>query len=318
MLARQDALRAKAELKLANVIADEAIRRQAWKYYFVMLAWPAFIFVFPWALAHLKFFAIVPLAFPGLYLFTWAGYLMHESWHNYVPNVPNHFFYNLFSLMLITDPQVYKMLHGHHHMEVNSWEDGEFHPAGKIERTARRRLYNFFEIAGGVAFLVLVSLFFIPRHSRYRDQFRWGKLLLSSLAWLVFLGGLGAAAHFFLGVNGKIIVLADALLFWAGSFLLHHSQLVEHGNLIVKGEWNVRNLRTRNLRRRTPAEKLFLFLTHGDAAEHVLHHTQVKVHSRPFPGAIPLPAGAVVITLREYLNILASMLAGHVEEQGNA
>lgn len=300
------------------MITDEAIRRQAWKYYFVMLAWPAFVFVFPWALAHLKFFAIFPLVFPGLYLFTWVGYLMHESWHSYVPNVANSFFYSLFSLMLITDPQVYKMLHGHHHMEVNSWDDREFHPAGRIEKVALRRVHNFLEIAGGVAFLVVVSLFFIPRDSRYRDQFRWKRLFLSSLAWLVFLGGLGAASRYVLGVSGKTVVLADALLFWAGSFLLHHSQLVEHGNLIVQGEWRVRNLRTRNLRRRTLAEKMFLLLTHGDAAEHVLHHTMVKVHSRPFPGAIPLPAEAVVISLRDYLKILASMLAGRIEEHGSA
>ena len=300
------------------MIPDEAIRRQAWKYYFVMTAWPAFVFVFPWALARLRFFAIFPLVFPGLYLFTWVGYLMHESWHNYVPNVANSFFYGLFSLLLLTDPQVYKMLHGHHHMEVNSWDDREFHPAGKIESTAWRRLYNFFEIAGGVAFLVVVGLFFIPRHSRYRDRFRWRKLFLSSLAWVVFLGGLGAASRYFLGVRAAIIVLADALLFWAGSFLLHQSQLVEHGNLIVKGEWNVRNLRTRNLRRRTPAEKLFLFLTHGDAAEHVLHHTMVKVHSRPFPGSTPLPAGAVVVSMADHLKVLASMLAGRIEEHESA
>ena len=144
------------------MISDAAIRGQAWKYYFVMLAWPAFVFAFPLALARLKFFAIVPLVFPGLYLFTWVGYLMHESWHSYVPNVANPFFYNLFSLMLLTDPQVYKMLHGHHHMEVNSWDDREFHPAGKIESSAWRRLHNFFEIAGGVAFLVMVSLVLHP------------------------------------------------------------------------------------------------------------------------------------------------------------
>lgn len=300
------------------MIADEAIRRQAWKYYFVMLAWPAFVFAFPWALARLKIFAIFPLVFPGLYLFTWTGYLMHESWHNYVPNVANTFFYSLFSLMLLTDPQVYKMLHGHHHMEVNSWNDREFHPAGRIDRVAWRRLHNFFEISGGVAFLVVVSLFFIPRHSRFRDKYRWNKLFLSSIAWLVFLGGLGAASRHLLGVNGRTILLADALLFWAGSFLLHLSQLVEHGNLIVTGEWSVRNLRTRNLRRRTLAEKLFLFLTHGDAAEHVLHHTMVKVHSRPFPGSIPLPEQAVVISMKDFLKVLASMLAGRIEEHGNA
>jgi hypothetical protein len=60
-------------------------------------------------------------------------------------------------------------------------------------------------------------------------------------------------------------------------------------------------------------EKIFLFLTHNDSREHVLHHTVTAVHSRPFPGKIPLPPGAVVITMADYLGILGRMLVGQTD-----
>ena len=83
---------------------------------------------------------------------------------------------------------------------------------------------------------------------------------------------------------------------------------MEHGNIIVEGEWEERNILTRNLQLRGVLEKIFLFLTHGDSQEHVLHHTQVQVYSRPFPGMVPLPKDSVFITLGDYLKILWSMI----------
>jgi hypothetical protein len=91
--------------------------------------------------------------------------------------------------------------------------------------------------------------------------------------------------------------------------MLHHSQLIEHGNLIAEGDWNVRNLLTRNLKANGILEKMFLFLTHGDSREHVLHHTLVKVYSRPFPGKIPMPEKAAYINFKNYLSIIWGMLA---------
>jgi len=48
--------------------------------------------------------------------------------------------------MLLTDPQLYKMLHGSHHMNVNSWEDRELHPLGKISDLVLRMIYNYVEV----------------------------------------------------------------------------------------------------------------------------------------------------------------------------
>ena len=93
---------------------------------------------------------------------------------------------------------------------------------------------------------------------------------------------------------------------------------MEHGNLIVEGDFHRRNMRSRNLKPSGIAEKLFLFLTHNDSREHVLHHTLTNVYSRPFPGTVPLPEGAVMITLREYFQILQRMLAGRVDREVEA
>jgi hypothetical protein len=110
-------------------------------------------------------------------------------------------------------------------------------------------------------------------------------------------------------------ILSFVLCFWLFSFFLHQSQLVEHGNLIVEGAFNQRNIRTRNLKADGILEKIFLFLTHDDSREHVLHHTLTSIHSRPFAGIIPLPESAVSITLGDYFRIIGRMLIGQVERQ---
>ena len=104
-------------------ISEDMIKHQSWKYYFVAAAWPVYLLLLPLVFSKIGFATILLMIFPGLFLFTWVGFLMHEAWHKYVPNIPNNFFYYIFSWMLLTDPQIYKMLHGGHHMNVNSWED---------------------------------------------------------------------------------------------------------------------------------------------------------------------------------------------------
>jgi fatty acid desaturase len=291
-------------------LEEKEIRREAWKYYFVLLAWPAYLFFLPFAFARLGWWTVLLMVFPGVWLFTWVGYLMHECWHKYVPGIPHGLFYILYSWMLVTDPQIYRLLHGHHHAEVNTWDDREFHPLGKPGSKRLWRLHNAAEITAGVAFLVVSGLVQVPRLERYKAKYRISSTLLAIVMWAAIYGGLGWASVAVFKVRTGRVAAAYLLQFWLGSFVLHHSQLVEHGNLFVAGDWNVRNVKTRNLRYRTLAEKIFLFLTHHDSREHVLHHTQVRVYSRPFPGRIPLPENAVVISLRQYFGILGDMLAG--------
>ncbi len=294
----------------AESIPEARLRRLAIYNYLVLFLWPVYLFLLPPVFNFNLGLGILYMVFPGLYLFTWVGFLMHESWHKYLPNVSNRFFYNAFALMILTDPQLYNILHSSHHGQVNTYEDAEFHPLGKIESRAVRIVHNWLEVVFGIAFLVVAANLTVPRNPVYAKKYRWWKLPASALAWAIFFGGIGWLSHLAFGVSLGRVLLANLLSFWLGSFFLHQSQLVEHGNLFVEGTFKERNLYTRNLRSDTLAEKLFLFLTHNDSHEHVLHHTLTRLHTRPFPGLIPLPEGAVWIGLGDYLRILGRMLVG--------
>jgi len=295
---------------LKPTIPEAILKRQAWKYYAAMLAWPVYLFFLPWIWSRSIALGFIFMAFPGVYLFTEMGVLMHECWHRYVPNVPNDFFYQIFSWLLLTDPQFYRLLHGFHHSQVNSWADPEFHPFGQIKSRPLGVLLNISEIVFGIAALVVIQALAMPGNPRFQNKYRVSSLLTAVFIWFAYLSFIGWSAQkvFSLPVNG--IVVAYLLAFWLGSLIIHHSQLIEHGNLFVSGDWNERNIKTRNLESRGWPEKIFLFLTHGDSREHVLHHVLSAVHSRPFPGRVPLPQKAVMITLRDYRRIVFEMIIG--------
>jgi fatty acid desaturase len=291
-------------------ITVERIHRQAWKFWFVLFAYPIYLFFLPTLFNLIGYWTVLFIVFPGVFLFNWVGFLMHECWHEYVHNIPNRFFYNVFSWMMLTDPQLYRLIHGYHHSKVNTYDDTEFHPLGEIKSKTRRRIYHFLEIFLGIAFLVAIATRVVPRHPRYQAKYRPWSLVLSIGMWVIFMGGLGWVSAAVFNLNASTVVIPYGIHVFLSSVILHHSQLVEHGNLIVDGEWNERNLKARNLKHETFFQKLFLFLTHGDSREHVLHHTKTSVYSRPFPGEVPLPEEAVYIDLRDYGKILADILAG--------
>ena len=299
-------------------IPETRIRNQAVFFYLAPAAWIMYLFLLPSLFASNRMIAVLYMIFPGLFLFTWIGYLMHECWHQYVPNVNNRLMYHLLALMILTDPQLYHLIHGSHHSQVHTWNDSEFHPVGEIKSKGWRIVYNWFEFLFGVSFLMAVASVTVPRDPRFSGKYRRWKLFSSILLWTVFLCGVGYLSRHLFGTSVTDTVVSYVLMFWTGSFVLHQSQLVEHGNLIVEGDFHRRNMRSRNLKPSGIAEKLFLFLTHNDSREHVLHHTLTNVYSRPFPGTVPLPEGAVMITLREYFQILQRMLAGRVDREVEA
>ncbi len=292
----------------AEYLDQSLIRRQAWKFYVCLLAWPLYLFLIPYVYHLLGWWSLLFMIFPGAWLFAWVAYLMHESWHKYVPTVPSDLFYYLFAFMLITDPQIYRLAHGSHHADVHTWKDVEFHPWGKIEPVAWRRLYNLMEIIFGSIFLQTLTTCILPFRRRFVTRYRLWLALVSPLVWLLFLGGIGWGAWRVFGLAPAEVGIPFILVYYWGALIQHHSQLVEHGDIIVEGEWEERTIKTRNLRRAGVPEKIFLFLTHGDSQEHVLHHTLVGVYSRPFPGKVPLPEDAVFLTLTDYLKILAGMI----------
>jgi hypothetical protein len=298
----------------SDIIAESRIRQLAVQYYAALLLWPVYLFLLPAVCAHAAWLGAVYLVFPGVYLFTWVGYLMHESWHKYVPNVNHGFFFNALGLLILSDPQLYHLVHGSHHSQVHTFGDAEFHPLGEIRNRALRIVYNWLEFGLGVAFLIIVASLSVPRDPRFAAKYRWWKLPLSMLGWTLYLGGIGFLSRLAFGVTLAQIASSYVLTFWLNSFVLHQSQLIEHGNLIVEGTFTQRNVRTRNLKAAGLAERVVLFFTHNDSREHVLHHTLTKVHSRPFPGVVPLPPGAEQITLRDYAAIAGRMLCGRVDQ----
>ena len=299
----------------ADQITEALIRKQAVYYYLVLIMWPVYLFFLPAVLAYGGWWVLLYIILPGLYLFTWLGYLMHESWHKFIPTVNNRFFYNAFAFMILSDPQLYLMIHSSHHGQVHTYQDMEFHPLGEIRSRGFRLIYNWLEVIIGIAFLVMVVSFTVRKDERFAKKYRTWKLLTSIGVWIVFLGGLGYLSHLVFGVTLKQVILAFGLTYWLGSFFLHQSQLVEHGNLFVEGTFRQRNLKTRNLKPEGIFESVFLFMTHNDSREHVLHHIMTFIHSRPFPGVVPLPENSVMISLKDYFRILGRMLKGQEDHE---
>lgn len=113
-------------------VTQAQIQKEKWKFYFVLVAWPVYLFLLPQVFRYLGLFIIFIMIFPGVYLFTWTGFLMHECWHKYIPKNANEFFYQMFSWLLLTDPQIYNMLHGGHHMSIPGMTRS-FIPWGKLK-----------------------------------------------------------------------------------------------------------------------------------------------------------------------------------------
>ena len=293
---------------MAEYISDRRIRRQAPKYYLVGVAWPVYVFFLPFIWSVSKLLCVFYLLFAGAYLYNEMAQLMHECWHKYTPNINNNFFYTVYSYFLVTDPQIYRLIHGYHHSKVNTWDDTEFHPLGRINNAFLRRAYNFIEIVVGFIFILGLLMWVLPRHERYRDKYRKSGNIISIGMWILIYGSIGLVSAIAFELTVSQVVAPYLISLWLCSFAIHHDQLIEHGGVIAEGDIHQRNLATRNLRHDTVMQRMVLFVTHNDPREHVLHHTMVKENSRPFPGTIPMPENAVYISLPDYGRILRDMI----------
>ena len=291
-----------------DAISKEMIRSQAWKYYFLVAAWPLYLFLLPYVYVRFGWLLLVFMLFPGAYLFTWLLCLMHECWHKYTPDIPNDQLYDIFSYMLLTDPQLYRLVHGHHHSKVNTWDDTEFHPLGKIDNTWLRRIYNSLEIALGIIFTFGIIMLTMSKHPNYKSKYKRSICVTSIIMWILFYGGIGFLSASVFNLDASQVAISFLISFWLGSFIIHQDQLIEHGNLIVDGDYHERNIASRNLKNDTVFEKLFHLLTHSDTREHVLHHTMVALYTRPFPGKLPMPTSAVCISLKDHIKNLWQMV----------
>ena len=283
---------------------------QAFKLYLVFMLWPIYLFLLPgvWSVSH--WLAIAVMVFPGAYLYCWLGVLMHECSHRYFPKVNNDACYDILSVMLFMDPQVFRLTHATHHTKVNTYEDLQIHPLGRISNRALRSFVNFLEIAFGDMFFMVASTIGVIRHPRLRRSYSIRKAIFWHLTWILSLTAVLFASSWTFGLTFAQVFLPTLIGMWLCALILRHNEMVQHANLIVDGTLEERNLKTRNMLPVGVAERVFLFLTHNDPRHHVLHHTLAKVYSRPFPDTIPMPDGAVYVTMKGYLRVLGQMLLG--------
>ncbi|WP_445633454.1 Fatty acid desaturase domain-containing protein [Nostoc sp. DSM 114161] len=286
------------------------VEKQTVKLVSTLLIWLVYLFFLPYIYASLNIFSLLFMLFPGVYLLCLLAQFMHECWHEYLPRIDNKLFYLILSWIIFLDPQTFNIVHPFHHSQVNTYNDIEFHPLGEIKNKPLRIIYNLLEICLGNIFILIVASFQILQHPKLKQQYCLKKLIISIVMRIFIWGGVGYTSHLLLGVTTGQIIISYLITCWMGSFMVHHCELIEHGNLIVEGDLKERNLQTRNLKPCGILEKVFLFITHNHCLEHSLHHSMSNTYTRPFPQTNVLPENTVYISLAEYLVILKDMLIG--------
>ncbi|WP_341529366.1 fatty acid desaturase [Nostoc sp. UHCC 0302] len=295
---------------MKTITSSQVPYSQTVKLFIASLFWFIYLFFIPYIYSSANILPFFLIVFPGGYLFCLLALFMHECWHEYLPGIHNKFFYSVLSWMIFLDHQIFDIVHPSHHSQVNTYQDIEFYPLGEIKKRSLRVIYNFCEVFLGNIFLVLVVNFKILHEPKLKKQYSFKKLGVSLLMRAIFWGGIGYSSHLLLKVNLLQIVIPYALTCWMGSLMIHHSELIEHGNLIVEGKLEERNLKNRNLKPHGVLEKCFLFLTNNHSLEHSLHHSKSNTYTRPFPQKNPMSEQTVYISFAEYSIILKDMLTG--------
>lgn len=291
---------------IKSIITNEMVHSQTYKFYLVPLLFSVYIIVFPYCYQQLNFIlSFILLVFPGAFIYSWICYLIHETWHKYLTNIPNFFLFNLYSWLLASDPQIYRICHGTHHTHTHTWDDMEFYPLGNIKNKYLRRLFNSMRFLFGQLFVYNIAFYAISKHAK----FRWHKTFMAWLIIIMIYGIFFFISHAMLHVAPKNIVISWLLITFMGGSIQHHSQLIEHWGIIAEDKsCHERNLLSRNLQNKSMVERFFLFLTHWDSHQHVLHHTHVGKYTRPFLNAIPMPSTSVYISFKDYLKIAWRMI----------
>ncbi|MGI9302537.1 MAG: hypothetical protein ACR2RB_07515 [Gammaproteobacteria bacterium] len=300
------------EFETPGVRDLDRVRCHVWRYYCILAAWPAFLLCAPGLIKLYGGWSLTVIAPLGIYLFNWLALLLHESWHRYMPGFNNDAFFRWSSRMLALDPQLFRLIHAHHHTRVSTWDDIEVHPFGNIQSRPLRIANNLLELMLGMLWIVVGWHINVPLTQEYRAGYSVRSLLISTTWTLLFLALLFLGATFLLGATPGEIITAWALIFWLGGLFLHHSTLIQHGNLIVEGDIRERNRWVRGLRPAGIVERVFLVLTQQDQ---VLHHWDPRAYHRLFRNNLrDKPHDAVLIDLRDYLILVTDIVLGHETE----
>lgn len=87
----------------------ERIESEKCKFYLIIPLWICYFLLLPkiYLFSKIVFFLYIFLI--GNFLFCWLGFLFHETWHEYIPNIKNKTLYYIYGILLLTDPHIINM-----------------------------------------------------------------------------------------------------------------------------------------------------------------------------------------------------------------
>jgi fatty acid desaturase len=276
--------------------------------YLCLVCWFAYYVLIPSAFAEPVWLGAALACLVAPFIGVWAIYLMHECWHRYFEGIDNRKLFLAFCALLFTQPGAYGHGHRTHHRHVNTYDDLEIHPAGRI--ASRRGRIVFFTGSSLLGSLFLLPLGLGQSGTDDSDDARWDQLM--PLAWLGVWVAVACASRAITQAPWTDILAAYLLSIWATSFAHRHNEMIEHGAVLAEGSLRFRARLTRNLQVDGPLSRGFLLITHDDSREHTLHHTRPdrnwRLESDCMPQTIePQPR----ITLSEYARLTLRLMAGH-------
>lgn len=278
-----------------------------------VLAWPFLIVAVAWAWSRHWAWGLAATAFVGGHVNVQLALLYHELWHNHFFRRPatNRAVYNLVSLYLLSNPQVYGLAHQTHHQHVHTWEDLEFFPRGRWSSPARARLQLALEMSFGLVAWGLTVGPIIHRHPRHDGR--------KSVAFVAAF----ALTHFlhYLWVervvgDGRWLFVAFGSCLWTYALLGRYLQFAEHLGVIAPDRTlDERNALTRNVSTTGWHNRVWHLLTCNDTASHVQHHRVPARPNRPLLGTPrPPPGDHRTISISELPAILARYWRNPTEE----
>lgn len=266
--------------------------------YMMVAAWVGYLLLMPRLVMAYGWPAVALIPTLGVFLLSWMGYYRHELWHSYFAGANNPRWFDLLSWLLFSDPAVYRIAHPAHHKYVHTLRDIEFFCEHYEDRARRRLQFKLELIFGNMAWELtcLHRLFHEGKYTRWASRF-----CLVKRAALFFL--LNGVSRWLTPGSGWYYFGCYLATLWIGSLVTRHNQWIEHLGILSDGTIAERNLLTRNVSSDTFLGRVFNFMNHDDAKEHVFHHTEPQLNTRGFPG-LTLPPGSRTITLPEYGRLL--------------
>lgn len=262
-----------------------------------ILAWVAFLFAMPVLWMRSVPLALLAVLTAGGYLAVGLGYYRHELHHNYFRPFSRQL-YHLTSLLLFSDPQIFRIAHPLHHGAVHTVDDIEFYCQDYRTNPVLRRWQFAMELLFGNAAWEFHTWLRLRREGKY-DKVEGHIWFLLRAALMI---GLGTASERLVPGSFYPFLICYGLTLWWGAVVSRHNQWLEHAGILSEGPYEERNRLTRNLSNDGVLNKLWNFYHRNDPREHVNHHVKAGINSRLVPSS--LPEGAVVTNVTEYPGIL--------------